>query len=741
MRFRVSGDRARDRAGRQLFQPLNPLLGPAPAQPPANIAILPLVDVRREGRACAAVDQFREPGASAVPGAQTGTQWQVQAQVDPAALRGSPAHALAAGDATPQSRRALASRPGRLRRQPRRQPQHALPATRSTRRRSTSCSRCPARSSRSGSPISRRSAPPSATAANLALLRARGARRRDLVLARAARELAARARSPAGSAPRSRSAPCIWPARRAESAARACSRRFGVCVVLAVAGAAAARIGAGLAAFRGSVGEARAKRPPARDGRSGSGSTSICSPSPSRGLVYWLTVRTGFSAVVNPDSNPTLSLSVYMFLAPALLWLGAALLLVRLRGRAGRLARRRAAGGRATTSAGFLLASAGRRGAAINRGLLVARAPARLRRQPRHLRRHLRPAGAHRRAAHARRRRRRDARRPASSRAHGSRSESRGCPAPPASRPSTTPTRTSAPTCRTPSASTRRRSTRGRRCATRTSSAAAPRRCSTGCARPRTASSSRRRRSPTTRFSLGDLLRLRVLDHASGRFRVAPFHVVGVVQEFPSAPKDSFMVANLDYLERVTHDPGPNVVFVRGERRPVAPRTRASRSATRTLRRQRQGHPPADGADGQLDHDRRPARDQPDRGGVRARPRRGRDGALRRRRPRRAAAGARDDGRARRLAARGRRVPLERGRARARGGARARRAARLAAGRDARRDAPARLRSAARPPRRPVGVPRPGSPQPPIGGCLRRRCCWPRCRSGRLPLGAILREE
>ena len=46
------------------------------------------------------------------------------------------------------------------------------------------------------------------------------------------------------------------------------------------------------------------------------------------GLVYWLTARTGFSAVVNPDSNPTLSLSVYMFLAPALLWIGATLLLV-----------------------------------------------------------------------------------------------------------------------------------------------------------------------------------------------------------------------------------------------------------------------------------------------------------------------------------------------------------------------------------------------------------------------------
>ncbi len=34
------------------------------------------------------------------------------------------------------------------------------------------------------------------------------------------------------------------------------------------------------------------------------------------GLIYWLTASTGFSAVVNPDSNPTLSLSIYMFFAP-----------------------------------------------------------------------------------------------------------------------------------------------------------------------------------------------------------------------------------------------------------------------------------------------------------------------------------------------------------------------------------------------------------------------------------------
>jgi putative ABC transport system permease protein len=36
-----------------------------------------------------------------------------------------------------------------------------------------------------------------------------------------------------------------------------------------------------------------------------------------------------------------------------------------------------------------------------------------------------------------------------------------------------------------------------------------------------------------------------------------------VVQEFPSAPKDSFMVANLSYLQAAGHGTGPNVVFAK----------------------------------------------------------------------------------------------------------------------------------------------------------------------------------
>src|SRR6185503_16885313 len=57
----------------QLFQPLNPLLGPAPAQPPANIAVLPLETFAV--RVAPALPSISSAvGASALPGSQTGTQ-------------------------------------------------------------------------------------------------------------------------------------------------------------------------------------------------------------------------------------------------------------------------------------------------------------------------------------------------------------------------------------------------------------------------------------------------------------------------------------------------------------------------------------------------------------------------------------------------------------------------------------------------------------------------------------------
>ncbi|HEU0316961.1 MAG TPA: ABC transporter permease, partial [Solirubrobacteraceae bacterium] len=53
-------------------------------------------------------------------------------------------------------------------------------------------------------------------------------------------------------------------------------------------------------------------------------------------------------------------------------------------------------------------------------------------------------------------------------------------------------------------------------------------------------------------LSPGDLLRLRLQDGRTKQFRTIPFHYIGVAKEFPTAPKDSFFVANADYVARTT---------------------------------------------------------------------------------------------------------------------------------------------------------------------------------------------
>lgn len=76
-----------------VFQPLDPQLGPAPAQPPANAAILPLATFARTIATKLPALTPTNLGSSAVPGAQSGVQWQVQAQADPAVLGRTPAQA------------------------------------------------------------------------------------------------------------------------------------------------------------------------------------------------------------------------------------------------------------------------------------------------------------------------------------------------------------------------------------------------------------------------------------------------------------------------------------------------------------------------------------------------------------------------------------------------------------------------------------------------------------------------
>ena len=335
----------------------------------------------------------------------------------------------------------------------------------------------------------------------------------------------------------------------------------GICVVVAAAGAFAARLGSGLAAMRGTVSEGRRSVQRERRPLWQRLYLDLIALAAS-GLIYWLTVRTGFSAVINPDSNPTLSLSVYMFFAPALLWLGATLLLVRLRGRIVAALAGRGAGSRPTAMRGFLLASAGRRGPAINRGLVVvgllltfgvnlglftatydqqARVDAQLTlgadvvvTAP--------PGIAARRNLAAR-----------IARAPGVVATSAVDHSYAYVGPDLQDTFGIDPESLVRTTTLRDSYFVGGSAKTMLDRLRA---------RPDGILVSK---ETITDYSLrpGDLLKLRVLDRATGRFRVVPFHVVGAVQEFPSAPKDSFMVANIAYLQRVAHDPGPNVVFVK----------------------------------------------------------------------------------------------------------------------------------------------------------------------------------
>jgi putative ABC transport system permease protein len=563
-RFRVSGV-ALVTAPDVLFQPLNPLLGPAPAQPPADIAILPLATFARTLAPELPTITSGSIGTSAVPGAQRGVQWQVQAQVDPHALSGSPAHAFRSAD---QIRNAV---------------QRSLPGQVVFVDNLSDSLNSAAGDALYAETLYIMLAVPGALVAlalaylaalgtaerdrrDLALLRARGASRRSLLLLAgvesAALGLVAGAIGTGGA---------LLAVRLVGSGGATGMVRvlvaFAVCVALGFAGAAAARIAASIGVFRESVSEGR--RSARRHDRAlwqrlyldvlflaGSG------------LVYWLTVRTGFSAVINPDSNPTLSLSVYMFFAPALLWLGAALLLVRLRGSFLTWLAGRAGGDRASTWRGFLLASAGRRGAAINRGLLVAglllafgvnlglfaatydqqaRVDAQLTLGADVVA--TAPPGAIQRYALEQRV-----------------AQLAGVAGTTALDHSYAYVGPDLQDILGINAQTFTRGTSVRDSYFLGGSAAQI--LARLRATPDGVLVSKETISDYS-LRLGDLLKLRTLDRANGRFKVVPFHVVGVVREFPAAPRDSFMVGNLDYLERATHDLGPNVLFVKASGNPV----------------------------------------------------------------------------------------------------------------------------------------------------------------------------
>src|SRR5436853_36797 len=72
LRFPVSGV-AIVTAPDVLFQPLNPLSGPAPAQPPANVAVLPLDTFEHRVAPLLRSIGAATPSAAAIPGTPAGT--------------------------------------------------------------------------------------------------------------------------------------------------------------------------------------------------------------------------------------------------------------------------------------------------------------------------------------------------------------------------------------------------------------------------------------------------------------------------------------------------------------------------------------------------------------------------------------------------------------------------------------------------------------------------------------------
>jgi putative ABC transport system permease protein len=550
----------------KLFAPLNPLAGPAPAQPPANVAIMPLDAFARDFAPSLPSVDVANPGASAQPGAQTGVQWQVQVQVDPRPLSaGSPGAALTR--ATALKNRVERTFPGQV------QFVDNL---------ADSLNLAAGDALYAETLYIMLAIPGALIALGLAYLAALGTVERDrrdlaLLLARGATRaglvrLATVESATLGVVSGLLGAGVAFLAVSAlvKGGAQLNLARTlitaGVCVLLAIAGAAAARMGANASVLRSSIAEGRRSlrrehTPLWQRFYLDLGALVVS------GLIYWLTASTGFSAVVNPDSNPTLSLSVYMFFAPALLWIGATLLLVRLRGGALAWTAKRFAGSRPSSLLGFVLASAGRRGAAINRGLVTvglllafgvnlgifaatynqqARADAQL------------TLGADVTATAA----------PGVAARSNLPQKIAAVPGVAAATgvlhsyayvgPDLQDTYGIDPASFTHATSLRDSYFLG---ASARDTLARLRSMPDGILVSK---------ETIADFSLnrGDLLKLRVLDRNTGKFDVVPFHVAGIVQEFPSAPKDSFMVANLPYLESVTHSGGPNVVFAKASGNP-----------------------------------------------------------------------------------------------------------------------------------------------------------------------------
>jgi putative ABC transport system permease protein len=68
----------------------------------------------------------------------------------------------------------------------------------------------------------------------------------------------------------------------------------------------------------------------------------------------------------------------------------------------------------------------------------------------------------------------------------------------------------------------------------------------------------------------GDLVRLRLQFASDHRYHVVPFHYVGIAREFPTAPHDSFLIANASYVAATTGNPAVQTLLVKATGPPPA---------------------------------------------------------------------------------------------------------------------------------------------------------------------------
>jgi putative ABC transport system permease protein len=68
----------------------------------------------------------------------------------------------------------------------------------------------------------------------------------------------------------------------------------------------------------------------------------------------------------------------------------------------------------------------------------------------------------------------------------------------------------------------------------------------------------------------GDQVNLRLQNVADHQYHVATFHFLGVVREFPTAPHDSFLIANASYIAQQTGSDAAEIVLIRSTGDPSA---------------------------------------------------------------------------------------------------------------------------------------------------------------------------